>query len=158
MSLLENVAENFSVQETSVLKMSRWRATNMLQLQLCKTSVVHALKEHSLFARIHFCNWFLQCVYDAQFMFFCDETWFSWCGTVNSQSSWYWRVESPGLVHELPLHDPPKKKFGVSFAMSAHDEISTISGEEFQIVNKSIFCTECTQSRVQHSKFPLWHW
>jgi len=49
----------------------------MLQLQLCKTSVVHALEKHSMVARIHFYNWFLQCVYDTQFVFFCDETWFS---------------------------------------------------------------------------------
>ena len=123
-SLLENDAENFSAQETSILKISGWRTTDVLQLQLCKTSVVQALKEHYLVARIRFCTWFLQCVYDgkvdAQFMFFCDETWFSWRGAVNSQNSWYWRVESPGLVHKLPLHD---KKVVIRFAMSACHEI-----------------------------------
>jgi len=51
-----------------------------------------------------------------------------------------------------------QKKIGVTFAMSACEEISTISREELQIINKSIFCTECIQSRGQHSKFPLLHW
>jgi hypothetical protein len=31
-----------------------------------KTTVVHALKEHDPVARIHFCNWFLCFVHDAQ--------------------------------------------------------------------------------------------
>jgi hypothetical protein len=50
------------------------------------------------------------------------------------------------------------KIIGVTFAMSAFEEISTISREELQIVNKSFFHTECIQSSGQHSKFPLLHW
>jgi hypothetical protein len=50
------------------------------------------------------------------------------------------------------------KIIGVTFAMSAFEEISTISREELQIVNKSVFRTESIQSRGQLSNFPLLHW
>jgi hypothetical protein len=93
MSLLENVAETFSAQGTSVSKTSARRATKLLQLLLCKATVVHALKEHDPVARIHFCNWFLQSVHDGevdpQLAFFFDEAWFSLVGEVNSQNSRY---------------------------------------------------------------------
>jgi hypothetical protein len=92
--------------------------------------VADALKEHDLVARIHFCNWFLQSVYDGevdpQFVFFSSEAWFSLHGEVNSQNSWYWSAENPGLFHKLPLYD---EKFDVWCAMSEHCEISTISSK-----------------------------
>jgi hypothetical protein len=63
MSLLENVSENFSALETSVLKLSAQMATKLLQLEPCKTTVVIALKEHGPVARIQFFNLFLsQCM------------------------------------------------------------------------------------------------
>jgi hypothetical protein len=54
---------------------------------------------------------------------FSSEAWFSLhgeVGEVNSQNSRYWSAESPGLIHELPLHD---EKTGVWCAMSARREI-----------------------------------
>jgi hypothetical protein len=35
---------------------------------------------------------------------------------VNSQSSWYWSLENPGHIHELPLH---YEKIGVWCGLSA---------------------------------------
>jgi len=54
MSLLENVTKNFAAQETSVLKISAQRATKLLQLWLCKATVIRASKKHDPAARIHF--------------------------------------------------------------------------------------------------------
>jgi hypothetical protein len=91
-----------------------------LKLQSYKTTVVHALKEYDLVARINFCNWFLWSVHDGEFdpqlVFFSDEAWFSLCGGVNSQNNQYWSAENPRLIHELPLHD---EEIGVSCAISA---------------------------------------
>ena len=53
MSLLENVAENFSAQEKSVSQTYARRATKLLQMRLQKTPVVAGLKEHDPVARIH---------------------------------------------------------------------------------------------------------
>jgi hypothetical protein len=87
MSQLAN-AENFSAQETIVSQTSGRRATKLLQLRQCKTSVVNALKKHDPVARIHFCNWFLQSAYirevDPQLLCFSSEVWFSLCGEENS--------------------------------------------------------------------------
>jgi hypothetical protein len=49
---------------TSCSKNISPRATKLLQLRPCKATVVHALKEHVLLARIHFCNQFLQSVHN----------------------------------------------------------------------------------------------
>jgi hypothetical protein len=46
-------------QETGVLMTSSWRATKLLKLWPYNTTVIHALKEHDLVARISFCDWFL---------------------------------------------------------------------------------------------------
>jgi hypothetical protein len=54
------------VQETSVLRTSAWRPTKLLKLRSYKTAIVHALKEHDLIARVHFCNWFLWSVHDGE--------------------------------------------------------------------------------------------
>lgn len=61
--------------------------------------VVHALKEHDLVARIHFCNWFHQSAHNGevypQLMFFYDEAWFSLHGEVNFKNSHWWSTENP---------------------------------------------------------------
>jgi hypothetical protein len=46
--------------------MSARKATKLLHPRPCKGTVVHALKELDPFARIHFCNRFLQSVHDAE--------------------------------------------------------------------------------------------
>jgi hypothetical protein len=98
MRLLENVAEKFSFRGTSVTKRSGRRATKLLQLRPCKASLVDAWKEHDPVARIHFCNWFLQSVYDGevdpQLVFFSSEALVSLRGKVNSQNGRYWSAES----------------------------------------------------------------
>ena len=77
MGLLENITESFLAQETGVSKIPARRATKLLQLLLCKEKVVHALKEHDRFARIHSCICFIQAVRDGeadpQLVLFCDE-------------------------------------------------------------------------------------
>jgi hypothetical protein len=87
----------------SVTKLFAQTATKLLQLQSCKATIVRALKEHVLAARIHFCNQFLQSVHDEanpQIEFFSHKAWFSLCGEVKSQKSRYWSAEYPGLIHE----------------------------------------------------------
>jgi hypothetical protein len=64
--MLENVANNLSAPETSVSETSARRATKLLQLRLCKTTVVRALKEHHPVARIQLCNSFLPSVHDGE--------------------------------------------------------------------------------------------
>jgi len=53
MSLLENVAENFSAQEKSVSQTYARRATELLKMGLQKAPVVTSLKKHDPVARIH---------------------------------------------------------------------------------------------------------
>jgi hypothetical protein len=76
--------------------------------------VVHALKEHDPVERTNFFNWFLRSVHDGevdpQLVLFSDEVWFSLCGEMNSQNSWYWSAENLRCFHKLPLHD---EKIGV---------------------------------------------
>jgi hypothetical protein len=54
-------------------------------------TVVHALNEHDLVAKIHFCSWLLQPAHNdevyPQLVFFCDEGWFLLHEEVNSQNS-----------------------------------------------------------------------
>jgi hypothetical protein len=52
--------------EMNVLKTSARKVTKLLKLQVNKTTVVHTLKEHDPVTRIHFCNWFIWFVHDAQ--------------------------------------------------------------------------------------------
>ena len=59
--------------------MSAQRATKLLQLELCKTTLVHALKEHGSVGRIQFFDLLLQSVHDEEVetavTFFTDEVW-----------------------------------------------------------------------------------
>jgi len=52
--------------EVSISKTSAWRAKKLLQMQPCKTMVVHALKEHDLVGRLYFYSQFLQSVNDGE--------------------------------------------------------------------------------------------
>jgi len=45
-------------------KTSGQRSTKLLLLRPCKTLVVDGLQEYDPVAKIHFCNWFRQSVYD----------------------------------------------------------------------------------------------
>jgi len=82
-------------------------ATKFLKLRPCKASVFYALKEHDPVSRIHFCIWFLLSVNDGGFgphlVCFSREVWFLLRGEVNSQNSWYWSAENPGIIHEHTL-------------------------------------------------------
>jgi len=123
MSMLENVAEHFSAQVMCVSKTFPQRATKLSQLRPCKATVIHALKEHVLVARITFCNQFLQSVHDEadpHLEFFSYEAWFSLCGEVNSQNSRYWSAENPGLIHEVLFH---YEKYGIWWKANARSEI-----------------------------------
>jgi hypothetical protein len=96
------------------------------------------LKEHDPVARIHFCNWFLQSVYDgevdSQLVFFSSEAKFSLHGGVNYQNS-HWSAEDPGLFTNSLFMT---KKIGVRCAMNACCEISTVLGQELQGVNNGV--------------------
>jgi hypothetical protein len=53
--------------------------TKLLKLRPYERTVVHAFKEHDPFARINFCNWFLQSVHDEgepHLVFFSDKACF----------------------------------------------------------------------------------
>jgi hypothetical protein len=129
MSLLADVAENFSARQTRVSKTSARSATKLLQLRPYKTAVVHALIEHHLVARINACNWFLQSVHDEEVdpQLLLRGGRFSLRGEVNIQNMRYRSAGNPGVIHELPLHE---EEIGVWCAMSACHEISSISRQE----------------------------
>jgi hypothetical protein len=137
MSLLEN----FSTQEKSVSKISGLRATKVFYLRPCMTSEVRALKEHDLFARINFCNWFLQLVHNEEFdphlVLLSNEAWLSWRGEVNSlTASTAYRTSI--LIHE----------YGVWSGMNAHRKISTFFGQELHRVTASILTVDGQEGKL----------
>jgi hypothetical protein len=66
MSPLENVAENLSAQETSVVKTSVQKAKKLIQLRPCKAMIIQALKQHDPVGRIYFFNRFLPSLHDGE--------------------------------------------------------------------------------------------
>ncbi|PSN33354.1 hypothetical protein C0J52_27713 [Blattella germanica] len=84
-------------------------ATKLLKLKPYKIRNVHNLLPPDSVARIEFCRWFQQSVYDGSLdpglTFFSDEAWFTLNGRVNSQNNRYWGQEIPHEFHEIPLHD-----------------------------------------------------
>jgi hypothetical protein len=82
--------------------------------------VVHALKKHNLVVRIHFCNWFVLSIHDAevapQLVFLSNEAWISLCGEVNSQNNRYCSANNLRLIHKLSFHD---EKIGERCAINA---------------------------------------
>jgi hypothetical protein len=151
MSQLKKSAENFWALETSISETSGRRATKLLQLRPCKTSVVDALKEHDPVARIHFCNWFLQSVYDGevdpQLVFSLVRPGFPYVET------WILRTAGTGVQKIQDLFTNSlfmTTKTCVWCAVSARREISTISGQELLRVNNVLrWYTDCIRSRGQ---------
>jgi hypothetical protein len=103
-------------------------ATKLLKQKPYRKTMVHQLLPPDAEARINYCRWFQQSVYDGMvdpdFVFYTDEAWFHLSGYVNSQNNRYWSAENPHSIHEVPLHDV---KIGVWCAISAH----RITGPEY---------------------------
>jgi hypothetical protein len=79
-----------------------------------KITQVQVIEECDCGRRTHFCNWFLQAVYDGvldpELTFFTDEAWFHLSGYINAQNNRYWSSINPKQTSEVPLHD---QKIGV---------------------------------------------
>jgi hypothetical protein len=93
--------------------------------------VVHQLLPPDAEARINYCRWFQQSVYDGMvdpdFVFYTGKAWFRLSGNVNSQNNRYWSAENPHFIHEVPLHDV---KIGVWYAITAHRIIGPVLFQE----------------------------
>jgi hypothetical protein len=63
---LEHVPLRLLAQETCISKLSAAEVMKLLELWLCKVTVVHALQPCDLTSRINFSNWFLQSVHDGE--------------------------------------------------------------------------------------------
>jgi hypothetical protein len=78
-------------QVTGVSKSSARRATQLLKLRQCKTTVIHALQPCDPGCRVHFCSWFLQSVVkgeiDLQLTLFSYKEWFHLQGCINAQNN-----------------------------------------------------------------------
>jgi hypothetical protein len=109
---------------------------------------MHALQLHDPSGGVHFCNWFLQSVFEGEIglhlTFFPDEAWFHLREYINMQNNHYWSSQNPHLTHEVPLH---LVKVGVWCAVNARlldlcflmkqlivkDMYMSFSGNSFQI-------------------------
>jgi hypothetical protein len=92
-----------------VSKPSARRATQLLKLRPCKTTVIHAaLQPRDPPSRVRLCSWFLQYVVeveiDPQLTFFSNEEWFRLQGYISTQNNRYWSSQNPHLTHEVPLY------------------------------------------------------
>jgi hypothetical protein len=107
-------------QETGVSKSSAKTATQLLQVEPCKTVVIHDLQPRVPDSKDHFCSWFLESVVegeiDPQLTFFSDEAWFHLQGYINTNNNPYWSSQNPHLTHEVPRYPV---KIGVWCAASA---------------------------------------
>jgi hypothetical protein len=97
-----------------VSKLAAHVATKLLKLKPYRTSVVHQLLPPDAEARINYCRWFQQSVYDGMvdpdLVFYTDKACFHLSGYVNSQNNRYCSAKSPHTIHEDQLHD---RKIGV---------------------------------------------
>jgi hypothetical protein len=114
--------------------------------------VVHQLLPPDTGARISYCRWFQQSVYDGMvdpdLAFYTDEAWFHLSGFVNSQNNRYWSAENLHSVHEVPLYGV---KIVVWCAISEHRIIGpvffqkTINSERYVRVILPPFFRELTE-------------
>jgi hypothetical protein len=119
-------------------------ATQLLQLRLYKTTVIHALQQHDPL-RVQFCSLFLQSVVEGkinpQLPFFSDKAHFHLQGYISVQNNHYWSSQHPHLIHEVPLQPV---KVGVWCTVSA----TRIVGPAF--FNKTINCKRYVQVNLAH--------
>jgi hypothetical protein len=105
--------------------------TKLLKLKPYRTTMVHQLLPPDAEARINYCRWFQQSVYDGMvdpdLVFYTNEAWFYLGGYVNSQNNYYWSAEKPLSIHEVPLHDV---KIRVWCAISAYRIIGPVFFQE----------------------------
>jgi hypothetical protein len=90
-------------------------------------TVVHSFLPPDCQARIQYCRWFQESVFngllDPELMFYSDEEQFTLSRYMNSQNNRYWSTEYPHAVHEVPVHN---FKVSVWHAISAQRRIQPL--------------------------------